>query len=372
MPQPLTLSRAPALTLYRGRPGFEVLHDEWETFAARYGSHFVHFPAWYGAELDRAGDDGVYFLALRDSRSDLVAVLPLQHGLSSVGGISAPIVQLFYRSEMGVNDVLSREPLRAHWPSISRFLRRELPFFLFMRWQCILESGSAATVARSWGDVRATHASKYVGFSDGWQAFLDRYSSNFRSGLGKKLRKIERLGELRLAVCSSPSELAAAFEVFLQVEDSGWKGQMGTSILRQPSIVRYYRHLLEHFGRLGLCRINLLFSGGTPIAAQFGIEIGGCLYLLKIGFREDYGQYSPGNLVVYKLVQHHCEHTTVKAISFVTGVGWIDRWHPSAVQAGVLYTDCDSVLSRAVVRLLRWAASTRDLPAVAAAERSVP
>jgi hypothetical protein len=126
--------------------------------------------------------------------------------------------------------------------------------------------------------------------------------------------------------------------------------------------VKYYRHLLEHFGRLGLCRINLLFLGDTPIAAQFGIEVGGWLYLLKIGFLEDYAQYSPGNLMVYKLVQHHCEHTSLEAISFVTGVGWIDRWHPSAVQAGVFYTDCDSVLSKAAVRLLRWRVSIRELP----------
>jgi hypothetical protein len=356
-----------SLTLYRGRPGFEALRDPWEAFAGRYGSHFVHFPAWYGAELERAGDDGVYFLALRDSRSDLVAVLPLHHGIWSRGPIAVPIIQLYYPSEMGVNDVLSREPLRAHWPWISRFLRRELPFFVFMRWQCVLESGSAVTVARSPGEVRPTHASKYLRFADGWQAFLDGYSANFKSGLGKKLRKIGHLGDLRLRVHSSPSELAESFEVFLQVEDSGWKGQMGTSILRRPSIVKYYRHLLEHFGRLGLCRINLLLLGNTPIAAQFGIEIGDWLYLLKIGFREDYAPYSPGNLMVYKLVQHHCESTSVKAISFVTGVGWIDRWHPSAVRAGVLYKDCGSVLGRVAVRLLRWSVSVREPPAVAAA-----
>jgi hypothetical protein len=131
--------------------------------------------------------------------------------------------------------------------------------------------------------------------------------------------------------------------------------------------VKYYRHLVEQFGRLGLCRIGVLYSGTTPIASQVGIEIGDCLYLLKIGFREDYGQSSPGSLAMYKLVQHLCERTSVKTLSLVTGVSWIDRWHPSAVQAGVFYTDCDSVLSRAAVRLVRWAASMRQLHAARAA-----
>ncbi len=348
-------------SLHRGLSGFETLRDEWDTLALRHGTHFVHFPAWYGAELERSGDQGVFFAALRDSRSRLVAVLPLQHGRCISGYLRVPIVQLYYPSEMGVNDVLSRVSLRPHWPSVSALLRRELPFFLFMRWQCVLENGWAVTAAEPGGHVRPTHQSKYLAFADGWSAFLGRYSSNFRSGMGKKLRKLERQSPLRLTVAASPSELASAFPLFLEVEDSGWKGSKGTSILKQPSAVRYYRHLLERFGRIGLCRIGLLYSGTTPIAAQFGVEVGDCLYLLKIGFRQDFGQYSPGSLSMYKLVQHLCEQTAVRNLSFVTGVGWLDRWHPSALQAGVFYTDCDNGLSKAAVRLVRWAGAVRQL-----------
>src|SRR5512133_1021227 len=101
-----------SLRLYRGRPGFDSLHDEWEAFACSHGSHFVHFPAWYGAELQRAGDERVYFLAVRGAQDELIAVLPLQHCRYPANGLGLPIVQLYYTNEMGVNDVLSRVPLR--------------------------------------------------------------------------------------------------------------------------------------------------------------------------------------------------------------------------------------------------------------------
>jgi len=348
----------PSLTLYRGRAGFESLREDWEAFACRYGSHFLHFPAWYGAELGLTGDVGVYFLALRDRSNGLVAVLPLQHSHLVCKGVSVPILQMYYPSEMGVNDVLSREPLRQYWISICDFLRREVPFFLFVRWQCAIEKGWARTAASSNDSIRYTHDSKFLGFPQGAEAFFESYSSKFKTGLLKKIRKIGELGALRLEVVSSALELPAAFEHFLDVEDSGWKGQTGTSIRKQPRRQNYYRYLTEHYGRLGLCRIILLFLGETAIAAQFCIEIGTCLYMLKIGFRDEYGEFSPGALLLYKLVYHHSEHTQVRTISFVTGVGWIDRWHPSATQVGIFYTDCETLLSKVAVSLLglglRW------------------
>lgn len=349
-----------AFTLYRGLVGFNLLRNDWEAFACRFGTHFLHFPGWYGAELEHSGDEGVYFLALRAASGELVAVLPLQHRQLSLKGISVPILQIYYQSEMGVNDVLSREPLRQHWASMCDFLRREIPFFLFMRWQCAIENGWAVTAAASPDEIRHTHDSKFLGFPHGSEAFFGSYSSKFKTGLLKKLRKLVELGELRLEIGSSVLELPVAFERFLDVEDSGWKGQGGTSIRRQPWMEKYYRHLLEHYGRLGLCRINLLFLSDTAIAAQFGIEVGECLYLLKIGFLEEYREYSPGMILLYKLVLHHCEHTPVKAISFVTGVPWIDRWHPSAVKVNVFYTDCETLLSKLAVRLFRFGLRVRD------------
>jgi hypothetical protein len=347
-------------TLYRGCVGFRLLRDDWEAFACRFGTHFLHFPAWYGAELEHSGDEGVYFLALRDRSAELVAVLPLQHRQLSFKGISVPILQIYYQSEMGVNDVLSRQPLRQHWAAICDFLRREMPFFLFMRWQCAIENGWAVTAAPSPDEIRHSHDSKFLGFPNGSQAFLECYSSKFKTGLLEKMRKLAGLGELRLEISSSVRELPTAFEHFLDVEDSGWKGQEGTSIRKQPWMEKYYRHLLEHYGRLGLCRINFLFLGETAIAAQFSIEVAECLYLLKIGFREEHSECSPGALLLYKLVLHHCENGPVKAISFVTGVPWIDRWHPSTAKVFVFYTDCGTLLSKLAVRSFRFGLRVRD------------
>ncbi|MGD0837581.1 MAG: GNAT family N-acetyltransferase [Polyangia bacterium] len=327
--------------------------------ACRHGTHFLHFPAWYGAELARSGEQGVHFLALRDSSSsELVAVLPLQRYFLQALGLKWPIVQLYYPNEMGVNEVLTREPLRLHMPAVRQLLSREVPFFWLMRWQCVLENGWAVTAAPASSAVRYLHGSKYLAFAQGYERFLEGLGAKLRSDLRKKRRRLEQMGQLHLAVHARAAELPRAFEQFLALEDSGWKGKRGTSLRRQPDRERYYRYLLEHYGRLGLCRINVLLLGETPIAGLFGIEVGDSLHLLKIGFAEELAPHSPGGILLLEMVQHLCRHSRVRIISFVTGARWCDRWRPSVTRVGVFYTGGAAYLSEIALgvmgRGLRW------------------
>jgi hypothetical protein len=208
--------------------------------------------------------------------------------------------------------------------------------------------------------LRVTHPSKFIEFSQGFTAFWESYSSKFRKGLQKKLRKAEEQGELRLVCATTAEQLPTAFEDFLAVEDSGWKGEGGTSIKKQPRKLAYYQYLLKAYGERGLCQINILYSNETPIAAQFGVRVGRRLFLLKIGFREDYAAVSPGYLVLYKLVEQSAEQGVVDSISFVTGVNWIDRWHPKHISVGIFYLSNGTWYSEFLVRSLVKAIAIRD------------
>ncbi len=155
-------------------------------------------------------------------------------------------------------------------------------------------------------------------------------------------------------------ELAAAFEDFLVVEDSGWKGEGGTSIRKQPKKLAYYQRLLEFYGGLGICQINILYLADTAIAAQFGVRVGQRLFLLKIGFREDFAAISPGYLILYKLIEQSAAQGQIASVSFVTGVTWIDRWHPRHIPVGIFYLPNGRWYSALTVRALVAAVAFRN------------
>lgn len=349
-----------ATRVFSGQAGYAELLPSWQELATARGYHFLHFPYWYGAELRALGDAAeIFFVALYEEER-LFAVLPFERVYLRKGRMALPVLQLFYPNEMGVNDVLADRPLAPYRNMILAKLRREVPFFMFIRWQCVLENGCAASLLPPGRDLRITHASKFIEFSQGFASFWESYSNKFRKGLQKKLRKAEEQGELRLVCATTAEQLPAAFEDFLTIEDSGWKGEGGTSIKKQPRKLAYYQYLLKEYGERGLCQINILYLNDTPIAAQFGVRVGRRLFLLKIGFREDYAAVSPGYLVLYKLVEQSAELGVIDSVSFVTGVNWIDRWHPKHLSVGIFYLSNGTWYSELFVRSLLKALAIRD------------
>lgn len=348
------------IRIFSGKTGFAALQPEWAELASASAYHFLHYPTWYGAELaNRENTDAIFFVAFYEA-GRLFAVMPFERAFLRKGRLRVPVMQLFYPNEMGVNDVISNRALALYRTLMVSTLRRELPFFCLIRWQCVLENGRAVSLLPPGEKPRVTHASKFIDFSQGFNAFWDGYSSKFRKGLLKKKRKAEEHGELRLVCATAMEELSQAFADFLAVEDSGWKGERGTSIKKQPKKLAFYHYLLNEYGASGICQINILYLGELPIAAQFGVRVGRRLFLLKIGYREDYAAVSPGYLVLYKLAEQSAARGDIDSVSFVTGVSWIDRWHPRHLDVGIFYFGNGSWLSGLVVMVLVRAIKIRD------------
>ena len=347
--------------VFVGLAGFLQIQSEWENLANAEGFHFLHFPAWYQAELaERDDTKNVFFVALY-SGDRLQAVLPFEKVQLKKGPIALPVMQLFYPNEMGVNDIVVAQNFDLDLRVVSKALAKSAGWFAFIRWQCILASGNAIIPTGVGSHVRMTHDSKYLNFSEGFDNFWSGYSSKFRKGIQKKMRKAEEQGVLTLSVTRDPNELVSAFDTFLKIENSGWKGEKGTSILKQPRKLAYYQSLLAQYGALGLLQINLLYLGDEPIAGQLGVKVKNRLFLLKIGFLEEYSVCSPGYLILFMLVQKMANEGEVSGVSFVTGVDWIDRWHPQKDSVGIAYSDNGSLWSRALVQGLRKAIAIREV-----------
>jgi len=146
----------------------------------------------------------------------------------------------------------------------------------------------------------------------------------------RRLRKqIENTGELRVDQIVDPTLLPDAFEHFLQIEASGWKGAgtAATAISANPELVAFYSNLLSPSLRGITPEINLLWCGDQCTAAQFGLRTGTCLSLLKIGYNEEFARFSPGYLLLESVLAD-APGRGIKTLSLVTSPPWADRWHP--------------------------------------------
>jgi CelD/BcsL family acetyltransferase involved in cellulose biosynthesis len=118
-------------------------------------------------------------------------------------------------------------------------------------------------------------------------------SRNLRSQIGRRRRALDREGTVEFRMTSS-LDYERDLERVFAVEASGWKGRSKTAMAATPATDKLYREFAERAAREGWLRLYLLEVDGETIAVDYGCALGGCGYLLKTGFREDYGHLAPG------------------------------------------------------------------------------
>jgi len=325
------------IKILKGKDGFSEIYDDWLMLAKRCAKNFLHYPFWYGAELEAYGDQhpNVYFIAVYDA-GQLVAVIPLEEVVFKKSILSFSVLEIFYSNEMGVCDITSEIPISSLEKDFVSIIKEISPWSIYVKCQGIGQESLFNQQKLLLGSTykKHSHYSKYIDFSRGQDVFWASYNSKFRRNLKRKISKAAALGEVSFISENEVTKLASRFAEFLAVEDSGWKGKDKTSIKAQLNKNYYYQYLLDKYGQEGLCHINLLYLDDKCIAAQFSLLVDQTLYLLKIGYDEEYSDISPGYL----------------------GVSWIDRWKPEAEKVSVSFSSGGKVSGYCAAKMMKMMA----------------
>jgi hypothetical protein len=166
-------------------------------------------------------------------------------------------------------------------------------------------------------------------------------SSKLLRNLRRLKAKAEKTAELRFELVKDPALLHKAFDDFLVIESSGWKGQAGTStaIAHSSDLVGFYTDLLTRECQGVTPIISLLWLGQELLAGQLILDTPNCRSILKIGHNESYNNLSPGSLLLQELIADSVNDESVKKLSLVTCPAWSERWKPNtnAVYRCVVY-----------------------------------
>ncbi|MFL9499435.1 GNAT family N-acetyltransferase [Rhodopseudomonas palustris] len=132
----------------------------------------------------------------------------------------------------------------------------------------------------------------------------------------KNLRRLERRlgehGEVRFTVAKTADEAARAFDIFLALEDSGWKGRRGSSLKRQPELASRLRSAAIALAPRGQCEVITLSAGATPVAAGVVLRHADRAYFFKLGIDESFARCSPGVLLTLALTRHLCADPDIR------------------------------------------------------------
>ncbi len=124
----------------------------------------------------------------------------------------------------------------------------------------------------------------------------------------KELRRIGRRladrGALMFTAATEPAAVSAAFDDFLALEASGWKGRAQTAAAGHAEIGNFMRTALCALAAEGKAAINRMLVDGRAIAVAITLRSGDCAWFWKIAYDEQFARYSPGVMLSVALTEN--------------------------------------------------------------------
>ena len=156
----------------------------------------------------------------------------------------------------------------------------------------------------------------------------------------KLLKNIDRLQkklcsdsqELHLKTHNSSEEISEALDTFMEIEDSGWKGKSGTSIISDDKTHQFYKKTWQSFSETSKSSIYSLILGDTTIAAAIAFRHNDSIYLHKITYSEELTQFGPGSILIKMIIETALSDNTLSTLCLNTNPKWADRWHPKIIK----------------------------------------
>ena len=173
-----------------------------------------------------------------------------------------------------------------------------------IRWSRIMHSSNALAIARAIHRsaiiIRPSSSCNSFDTTKTFQELSKCFSRNIRANL-KKARK--RLQETP-AWCVNVGGDVLAFEEFMRLEASGWKGESGTAsaIRLRLYLQHFYLSLLQRKNIEFVPEVTLLKLGTTAVATQFSIWSRGSRHILKVAYDEDHARFSPGQILLVEQI----------------------------------------------------------------------
>jgi Acetyltransferase (GNAT) domain len=120
-----------------------------------------------------------------------------------------------------------------------------------------------------------------------------------RQQLRRRRRRLAERGRLELTTHHTLEEVRCAFEEFLVLEASGWKGRGGSALSqRGQATAAFVRAMVTGLAQEGLVDIMVLRLDGRPTAVRIILWCGRAAYTWKTTYDEALRSYGPGLLLM--------------------------------------------------------------------------
>ena len=328
---------------FDGAAGVRALAPAWRSLTAQLQSrrHFHHVE-WHLALTETFERHNLVSLRCAAVFSDdnLVAVFPFRFMRMQLGPIQLNALRL---ASDHIDAATARDFVLApglaetgFFQGFAKYMAEHDASWDVMELPGILEDSLAAKAlnhcpqlpflqvpAGPWGRV------EFISFGEDDQP-LNRLTKGFKQNLRTAHNKL-KAELITFETASAEHDLLRSLPEFLKVESSGWKGELGTSALKDAATGTFLRQLISHFAPIGGCEIRLMRIDNAAIATMFGMVVDNIWYIFRIGYDETYHRASPGHLIIENLLKERASNKTFRVVTPYNAPPWFGAWKPDGI-----------------------------------------
>jgi hypothetical protein len=154
--------------------------------------------------------------------------------------------------------------------------------------------------------------------------YLEKFTAKKRYNFKRQIRLMREHGNGDFAVrrIATEEQVDEFVKNTLLVSSRSWKRQIDRSTFLEQ---RIDADVLRDLARRKLLRSYLLVCGGKPAAYVIGFQDGGVFHYSDIGFDEEFAPFSPGNVLLYLLLEDLYRDGPPRFVNF--GIGDSDYKH---------------------------------------------
>ena len=327
--------------------GFPVLKAYWDQLD---DGHFFHDYEWNRVAADcRKSGELIFVCFYRNG--ELYAILPLHKLEKKRYGIRYTYLGFCEPDHLFLHGVIGKKSLskRFRIEDVRQALKSADIYYDLLKFKRVY-GDEMDNLLRFDGSlfVRVNEQkSNVIDCSRGFDDYFQKLSKNRRQGLGKKYRRLGRLGKIQTLISNSENR-RNYLEQYLDLEKKSWKGSRGNAILNTESQTRFYREI----AKLDETVVFLLVVDTVVVASEIAIQSKDTLFVCKTSFDETYAKYSPGELLLLETVKFACENQ-IGTVNLNTDLSWHAHLSNASrpLKSYKIYRKCPRC---AVVLLIDW------------------
>ena len=155
--------------------------------------------------------------------------------------------------------------------------------------------------------------------------YKKRLTKNSIRKLKKSRRSLNKTGNFSVNVIQNGESPTENLQSFANIEDSGWKGRLGSTIKKKSW--RFFEELVNNMGKKGWLEWYFLQIDNSKIAGYLTIPFGRTSYILKTGYDEKYRFHSPGSILMEEMLEKIYSAGDMEIINLFTDFEWFLRWN---------------------------------------------